>query len=77
MRGLEKSYGDRLTLTVIEGSFDEISAMVKSYDIGSHGLVGLVGDEVKAREPGHKWGTSPEDARVVIEKHIETLLSSK
>ena len=77
MRGLEKSHGDRLTLTVIEGSFEEISKKAKPYGVGSHGLVGLVGDSVKAREPGHKWGTSPEEARAVIQKHIETLLSSK
>ena len=77
MRGLKDTYTDRLTLTVVEGSFEDISGKAKPYGIGSHGLVGLVGDSIEARKPGHEWGTTPEEARVVIQKHIETLLASK
>ena len=75
MRGLKSAYADRLTLTIVEGSFEDISAKAKPYDIGTHGLVGLEGNAVKTRETGHEWGTSPNEARIVIQKHIDKMLA--
>ena len=74
---MKKEYADRVSMSVIEGSVEEISEMVKAYNISTHGLVGLVGDNVKVRQPGHTWGPTPEKASVVIRKHIATLLTSK
>ena len=74
---MKEEYADRVSMKVIEGTVEEIGEMVKAYDIDTHGLVGFVGDDIKVRQPGHTWGTTPEKAKGVIEKHIATLLASK
>ena len=76
MRGLKNAYADKLTLTVIEGSFEEIAEKAKPYDIGNHGLVGLIGKTAIVREPGHAWGASTAEARGVLQKHIDALLNA-
>ena len=73
---MKEEYADRISLSVIEGTVEEIGEMVKKFEIGTHGLVGFAGDTVKIRQPGHKWGPSPAKAKVVIKKHIDTLLAS-
>ena len=73
---MKKEYADRVSMSVIEGTVEEISKMVKAYNIDTHGLVGLVGDTVKVRQPGHTWGPTPEKASVIIKRHIAMLLTS-
>ena len=68
-------YADRVSMSVIEGSVEEINEKVKAYDMKIHGLVGLVGDTLILKQPGHTWGPTPAKARVVIEKHVATLLA--
>ena len=73
---MKEEYADRVSMSVIEGSVEEIGEKVKAYDIDTHGLVGFVGDTIKVRQRGHTWGPTPEKASVVIKKHIATLLGS-
>ena len=47
VRGMKDEYADRISLTVIEGTVEEIGEMVKEFDVGSHGLVGFVDGTVK------------------------------
>ena len=72
---MSQDYADRVTMTVIEGSVEEIAEKAKPYDIDTHGLVGLVGEEVLARQPGHAWGPTPEKARIIIKMHLDRMLS--
>ena len=72
---MSQEYADRVTMTVIEGSVEEITEKTKPYGIDTHGLVGLVGDEVLARQSGHAWGPTPEKARSIIKMHLDKMLS--
>ncbi len=57
-------------------SVEEIIAMDKPYKMKTHRLVGFVGDTLILKQPGHTWGPTPEKARIVIEKHVATLLAT-
>lgn len=70
VRELEPEYSGKVRFRVIPIKGDAEREEVKSFDIGTHGLVGLTPEgEVRVKIPGHEFG-KPE-----IQEKTDELLS--